>query len=282
MNKKQQLLVEKSGMMTHLKVIDCLKSSGWSVVVSPYYYDGVADLVKEIDIVAEKQFSSAERAHISSVQVNVQLFIECKYVNQEVMLWFDKPDTERAVEALQRDSGLQLAVRTSGDITPDSFRYLKAEKVAKLFTTNSGKEDIIYKALSQSLRSLVYYKQWAPGPVANQFNGHSELVSHIVRYPVVVCDNFKNLKEVVVGEGLSNFVTKDLLDSFLLETNYVYFNKAKTTTINDYFWVDFVDTNYLATFLQSLESEVKGILRAKSFVQHIQQTHQRERSNPGL
>lgn len=266
--KKYQSLVEDSGMITHLKVIDSLRSNGngWSVRVSPYYYDGVADLVKEIDIVAEKQFNSAEFGRISSVQLNVQLFIECKYIKHEVMLWFDKPDKEKAIEALEKDSGLRLAVHASGDILPDSFRYLKAERVAKLFSTNSGKEDLIYKALSQSLRALVYYKQWAPEPIAHKFNGHSEAISHVIRYPVVVCDNFSKLKEINVDANTRAFAVKDLAHSFLLETNYVYFNRNKTSTINDHFWIDFVDADKLESFLRSLDTEAEAILKAKSFL----------------
>ena len=286
MKKSARSLIEKSGMLTHLKVIDILKKSGWSVRVSPYYYDDVAESVREIDIVAEKPFNSAEQRYISTTQLNVQLFVECKYINQDVLLWFDKPNQEKAVEALEKATGLQLAVRHSGDVLPDSFRYYTAEKVAKIFSGNSGREDLIYKALSQSLRALVYYKQWAPGPIENSFNDHPESVNHVVRYPVVVCDNFQNLKELRIGTDSGNLDVSELKGDFLLETNYVYFNKAKTTTIDDYFWIDFVDANKLGQFLQILESEAAAILRAQSFIQDIrrsrQQEQQRERRNPAV
>jgi len=90
------------------------------------------------------------------------------------------------------------------------------------------------------------------------------------------------VKEVQVDATTYAFSTKDLTDPFLLETNYVYFNKAKTNTINDYFWIDFVDANQLKSFLQILEPEVKAILNAMSFLQLSRQNQARERSNPGL
>ena len=271
MNKKTKSQIENSGLMSHLKAIDCLKNNGWSVIVSPYYYDGVSESVREIDIVAEKQFNSFHWAGSSSAQVNVQLFVECKYINQEIVLWFDKTDKDKAVEALGKATGLQIAVRRSGDISPDSFRYYKAENVAKLFSTTSGREDLIYRALSQCLRALVYYTQWAPGPIRNDFNRHPEAISHIVRYPIVVCGNFSNLKKLEF-ESPQNFSAKDLISPFLLETNYVYFNKAKTSAIDDYFWIDFVDLDKLEEFLKNLESEAKAILEAKSLIQNIQRT----------
>lgn len=270
MDKKTQSLIENSGMITHLKVINYLRAKGWTVVISPYYYDGIADSVREIDIVAERQFNSAGLANHSSVQINVQLFIECKYIKQEILLWFDQTDKDKAVEAMEKATGLRLAVRQSGDIVPASFHYYQAQRVAKLFSTNSGKEDLIYKALSQSLRALVYYKQWAPGPIRHNFNGSRETISHIVKYPVIVCDNFANLKELVVDTNTGTFSVKKLESPFLLETNYVYFNKFKTTTIDDYFWIDFLDADHLEPFLKILKSEAEAILDAKAFIQNIQ------------
>lgn len=267
MNEKLQSLVEKSGMVTHLKTVECLKKNGWSVVISPYYYDGTADIVKEIDIIAEKSVDSSEVRYQSSGQVNAQLFIECKYLNQEIVTWFDLVNRVKAIENLQRETGLKIAERRSGDILPEAFHYLRQPKVAKLFSTNINKEDPIYKGISQCLRALVYYKQWSPGPLVNAFMPHREATTRVIRYPVVVCDNFSNLKEFSAGTTTKDYSVGDIKDSFLLETNYVYFNKAKTVTIDEHYLIDFIDANRLETHLCLIEEEVKQICKSLSFLQ---------------
>src|SRR3989344_2842552 len=102
-------LIESSGILTHKKVIDILREQGWKLLISPYYYDNISNTVREIDIIAEKQFSSfSSYSRNSSVQVNVQLFIECKYIKQEIVLWFDNKDIDRAVLKMEKNSGLMI------------------------------------------------------------------------------------------------------------------------------------------------------------------------------
>ena len=267
MTNQTNKLVEDSGILTHLKTVAALKKHGWSLNISSYYYDNVADLVKEIDIVAEKQFNSSDWAGNSSIQVNVQLFIECKYIDKEIVVWFDKMNRQKAIKKLEQNSGLRIADRVSGDIIPNDFHYLPTDKVAKLFSANANKDDVFYKAISQCLRAQVYYEQWAPGPISNPFNNHNEVRTKIVRYPIVICDNFKNIKEVEVNQQSGKFITKDIDESFLLETNYVYFNKDKTATKDDYFLIDFVGIDTLDSWLPILDKEATSVVNSMSFLQ---------------
>ncbi len=266
MDQNEKKIVENSGILTHLKTVACLRKNGWTVNISPYYYDNVSDLIKEIDIIAEKQFNSADR-HDSSVQVNVQLFIECKYVNHEIVFWFDSINKEKAVKRLEEKTDLRILYgsRMSADIGQEKFHYLQSETVAKLFSTSSNKEDLVYKAISQCLRSLVYHEQFVNVPIANEFREDSRADTLIVRYPMVVCDNAENLKEVEVNMGTSEFSTKTAADSFILETNYIYFNKAKSATLDDYFLIDFVSLPGLDGFLKTIEVEAADIVRAMTY-----------------
>ena len=260
-------ILESSGILTHLKVADCLKRHGWSLTISSYYYDDVANLVKEIDIVAEKQFNSYEEAPgLSSRQLNIQLFIECKYINQEVSIWFDQMNRKRALSTLEEEIGMVIAEHHSGDILPEELHYLCAGKVVKLYSTNSNKEDLIYKAISQCLRALVYYKQWADAPISRKFNDHVEVQTKIIRYPVVVCGNFENIKEVEVDSETDKYSVKDLSEAFLLETNYVHLNKEKTAAQDNYFLVDFINVTHLNSFLETINKEGRSLIKAMSFL----------------
>ena len=268
MDQKENTLVENSGMLTHLKTVACLKKNEWSVNISSYYYDNVADLVKEIDIIAEKQFNSAEFGWHSTAPLNVQLFIECKYINKEIVFWFDTVNKDKAMEKIEEETGLQVldGDRVSADITANQFHYLQVEKVAKLFSTNSNNEDLVYKAISQCLRAQVYYEQFANAPIANEFNDRQETSTAIMRYPVVICDNYKNLKEVEVDTETSKFTVKDISDPFLLETNYVYFNKTKSATKDSHFLIDFINLDKFEPFLKVIEIEAAAIVRSMSLL----------------
>jgi hypothetical protein len=252
--KKMNTLVEDSGIITHFKTTKILRKNGWSVLVSPYYHDPISDVVRETDLIAEKQFNSAPYG--ASVQINVQAFIECKFIKQEVVFWFDKMDRKKAVSSLEKETGLDVVDsvirnKSSGDTTPDKFHYFEIDSVAKLFSANSNKEDVIYKAMNQCLHSQIYSRQRGKRPIANEFSQHREVFSTVVQYPVIVCDNFSYLSEVQFSET-GEFTTEKLKNHFILETNYR----------DDYFLIDIVDINYLETFLGQFEKEANSLVYA--------------------
>ena len=249
-------LIEKSGIITHYKVLNVLREKGWSLLVSPYYYDNVAAVTKEIDIVAEKQINSAGFRG-SSVQINIQLFLECKYIDKEIALWYDNIYKDKAISMLEGTTGLKIAYNESGDVVHEKFHYLKNDKVVKLFTSNVNKEDVMYKAISQCLNAKIYYDNWAMGPVMNPFSGIS--FSKIIRYPIIVSDNFSNLKEVKFQKDCP-FSTEQIKDSFLIETNYTHLDRTAKIVKSSYFLIDVVDINYLVKFLDDLELEIKALI----------------------
>lgn len=263
--KTNESLVENSGIITHLQTVDCLKKNGWSVDIGPYYYDNISDSVREIDIVAEKQFNSDEYG--PSVQVNIQLFIECKYIKHKIIFWFDEMNRRKALGLLERNTGLDIVeFRHSGDTSPDKFHYVKdkTKKVAKLFSTDTNIEDIVYKSISQCLRATIYYEQWNNGPVSVPFLENNRVTKKIVRYPVVVCGNFPNVNEVIINCEHDKRHVVEVKNNFLLETNYVFLNKEKTNTETGYFLIDFVDLNNLDIFLKEMEIEAQSIVFSMS------------------
>lgn len=252
---KIKTLIEDSGIILHNKTTNILRNKEWPVMVSPYYYDSITDVVRETDLIAEKQINSTSRAKQSSFQVNIQLFIECKYIKQEIVFWFDSVNKSKAVENLEKETGLSILYgKPAADITTDKFIHLQNEDVAKLFSSNTNREDVIYKAMNQCLHAQIYYREKGKNSIIQPFNSHPRSSSKIIQRPVIVCDNFEKLSKVSFEDD-GSYHTEILENHFILETNYR----------DDYFLIDIVDINYLEQLLFNLEQEAKELMNAYLF-----------------
>ena len=276
---KIKKLIEDSGIITHKKVIDVLREQGWKLLISPYYYDNISNAVREIDIIAEKQFTSVDNWSQSSVQVNVQLFIECKYIKQEIVFWFDNKDIDRAVSKMEKNSGLEILHKRHGaDITIDKFHYLINDKVAKLFSTNANKDDVVYKAITQCLNAQIYYDQWYDCPMHFGFHEHKEVATRILKFPIIICDNFDNLIEVDFDEkDKKPYQTDSISDSFQVETNYTFLDKSQKAK-TEYFLIDVLKLDNINTFLEKLTEEIKAVMQSVDFKRRISQNQKNARS----
>lgn len=262
-NKNIDRLIEESGMITHHKVIEVLRKHGWDVQIAPYYYDNISNTVREIDIVAEKQFYSNSDFSSSSVQRNVQLFIECKYIKQEIIFWFDNINKDGAIKKLERDTGLEiLHARYGADILPDKFHYLSNDKVAKLFSANTNKEDVIYKAITQCLNSKIYYDQWFNRPISRDFSKNPRVDCGIIKYPVIICENFSNFFKAEFKENTYEYSKID--HDFQLEVNYTYLDKTKTAAQGELFLIDVVNYDNIDLYLDTVEKEIGSIMSAQA------------------
>lgn len=257
--KKIKTLLGKSGIPTHLKAIYFLQTKKWPIIVSPYYYDDFAKSAREIDIIAERIFENQDRFFDERAAIVVQLFVECKFISQEILIWFDKFDKNRAVAQLEKETGLRIAYDKAGgyDITWNEFHYLKHERVAKLFSVNANNEDIFYKAISQSLLAKRFYASANRLILKREDRFEYQNISRTIRYPVILCDNFQKLFEVK-----NDHAYEQIPSSFLLE---VYYNFEKSNDGGEYVLIDIVDVNKLDVYLQILEAEIKSLVSAFQF-----------------
>lgn len=249
---KIKTLIEDSGIILHNKATNILRKKEWSVLISPYYQDTITDLVRETDLVAEKQINSSSDniSRHSSFQINIQLFIECKYIKQEIIFLFDKIDKDKAVESLEKETGLQIAHKGRMlDIMNNVFCNLSIDDVAKLFSTNTNKDDVIYKAMNQCLHAQISYRNKGKKSLIIPFNGRPDSSSKVIQRPVIVCDNFEKLFKVDIKDD-GTYQSEVLKNHFVLETNYR----------DDYFLIDIVDINYLEQFLLDIQNEAKRIM----------------------
>ncbi|MDC4224076.1 MAG: hypothetical protein MPW15_07585 [Candidatus Manganitrophus sp.] len=243
-------LVMNSGNSFHCKVLNYLKAKGWTVLISPYYHDNVSDKPREIDLIAEKAFPiSKPLARHPQGTINIKLFIECKYVPQKIVFWFHDKDKDLAEELVIRSTRL-----SKGNSYTKQHHYLNGnDRVAKLFASESKKSEeneIIYKALNQSLNAMVYFSR-----VGSILPTTTVKTLNSINYPVIVCNSFSTFYKVDVD---SETKPSSINDHFQLEVLYAYTdtNEKQRT---DYFLIDVLDFQKMDGFLDSLQSDVKAI-----------------------
>jgi len=254
-NKNEDIksLMTDSGNSFHYRVVDFLREKGWTVEISPYYSDNFTDKPREIDVIAEKEYEVC--GHFGQFQdvvgkISVQLFVECKYITKNTIFWFDKKDIAKAIDRVIKDTPLRDPEKWS---MIKEHRYLKDVQVAKLYSSNLTKnsdqqaDDPIYKALSQSLNAMIYYKD-SP-PIIKQSPRYRGISSSL-KYPVILCNNFdKFYKYDAVLKSDPELIN----DNFSLEINYAYLDKERKHE-REYFLIDIVDFSKIEKLIDEIEN----------------------------
>ena len=241
-------IIHESGNNFHCKVLKHLKENGWYTLVSPYYTDFVTDKPREIDIVAEKSFS--ENSYMTKGNLNVKLYIECKYISQDMVFWFSDKDNYKAKKWVLDNTPI-----TENNIYFKKHHYNNESnnKVAKLFASNTKKQvenETIYKAINQCLNALVYNKN-SYSIIPNQ--KHS--IYQIIHYPIIICNSFDKFYKVEMD---GNNEPEKIEDNFQLEINYAYLDYNKKSR-NQYFLIDFVEFKRLDEILSTIQMDVEAI-----------------------
>ena len=250
-------IINKSGNTFHYKVVDFLRDSGWQVLVSPYYNDGFTEKPREVDIIAEKTFEIKHGISGWLGVINVRLFIECKFITNDTVFWFDKRDRERAIERVIFDTSLDHPERST---LTNNHHYLNGSEVAKLFCSEKGgssETEVMFKAVTQSLNSMIYYKNKPTITISEWADKHRPEIT--LDYPIISCNSFEKFWGI-------NMVKKDgpnkILENFQLEVQYAYLDPGRNSK-NEYYLIDVVDFNLLGKFITSLEGSDIRIVRDK-------------------
>jgi len=257
-------LLEKNANRFHFEVVNFLRDNSWEVLISPYYKDNITEKPREIDIIAEKEFpvkGFPDRFAEKEIgNVNVKLFIECKYIKNSILFWFDKKDEEKARKRVEKDLS-PLKLPESEAATIYKHHYLNKEQVAKLSESTKNKtqeHEIIYKALNQSLNAMIYYKNTPP--IISKVKGNGLSTFKTINYPLILCNSFDKFYRVTNSEGKTKY-SKILGKSFQLEVNYVYFDKLLKGDNVDYFLIDIIDFVKFNDFLHLLKTpEIDSIV----------------------
>ena len=182
---KIQEIIEKSGNDFHLEVAAFLRLQGWEVEVSPYYNDPATSKAREIDIVALKKYSAKDWFSGNSDEFALRLFIECKYIKDANVLWFEKKDVESAVK-LAKDNSILRDLEYHGlqdvsTLPPKIHHYIQEGEVMRL-GSKAGNTDPLYEAMNGCLNAMIFYKE-------HQYSG----ISNTIDFPIIAVDSFNNL-----------------------------------------------------------------------------------------
>ncbi len=262
-------IISKSGNDLHQDVVDLFRMNEWEVKSSPYYNDPATNKPREIDIIAKKKISMREWAGDDSRDISVQLYIECKHISGNNVIWFE-PKNISAAEQLAKNNTILHAVEHVGLYSSDRpsrpHHYIEENDVAKRWD-KEGHTDGLYDAMNGSLNGLIFFKE----------NSHLSPERYIVNYPVIVVDSYTNLYRRDVSHA-SGYTA--ITESFQIEVDYSYTDKDKVSK-TAYFLIDVVEKAGLKKFITKLESTDMEILTQRLAFQIRQSAfmQRRERNN---
>ncbi|MFA6254883.1 MAG: hypothetical protein WC675_02470 [Patescibacteria group bacterium] len=243
-----QKIIDNSGNTLHSQVITFLRSLGWYILVSPYYNDNQTAKPREIDIIAEKRLDVIEWEQRYGFLI-IQLFIECKYINNSIVFWFDNKNTNAAEDMIVNNTCLP---HHKDNITIDQHHHFEDKKVAKLFSSSASLQKLheneeFYRALNQTLNGMVYYKNRGgfsinPKPIRERYK------QEVIHYPIILCNNFEKIFRINIGEDKYSKLEDNY---FELEVNYSYITNGSQEH-NEYFLIDVVDFTKFEEYLKKL------------------------------
>lgn len=241
-------LVGESGNSFHCRVANALRDRGWTTVMSSYYIDAGTDKAREVDLIVEKAYRvDFEQGRPKTIRL--RLYVECKYITQHVVFWFDSRDDDRAHGWLYRNTPF----RKDNTLLSEHHHMRGVTSVAKLFASEGKRNednDPIFRALNQVLNGYVHNKGGELLIPARNTEGVT-----LLEYPVIVFSDFSLFYRTDVKQSREPVLIDD---NFLLELNYAFVDKQKNGR-RDYFLVDMVAFDGLNTFLQSLDHEIKHV-----------------------
>lgn len=248
MDKKLKELILKSGNNLHTEVADLLKKLGWDVEISNYYYDDTADKPREIDIVA----SRVETVNYSnsSSDFKVFLFIECKYLTEEVAFRIYDNSKENGRSAILSHNFSVDILEETNTALAHNHHYVSIDKIGKLFDSKNNNE--IFNAFTSTAKSLMFFKERRN--VKGMF------------YPIVVYDGIPGIYEIKDNDfsDLDNLKSKETL---VFHFNYSYRSAISNQLKHQSFCIDFVHKSKLEEFIHKiLEPEIKQVNKFGGFL----------------
>lgn len=246
--------IKTSGNNLHLDVANKLRELDWEVTISPYYLDDTSEKAREIDIVATKPmvYSKGMNTNLQQEEFYAKLFIECKYIDSDVIFWKDQISDVNIKHATQYAINISQ-IGGKLDQINEKFHYSKFQKdkcISKLFTNipkpQKSTEDVIYQSFNQSLKSLIHFRS-------------VNLSSKTIYYPVVIYKLREGSLLLTYDKSIDE--TKEVKNQSL-EVFYT-FKANDGNAVSKFFIVDFVDFSKLENYINTINVdmiEVRSVL----------------------
>jgi len=254
MSDQFQKILDTNGNSHHARVVSAFRALDWQALVSPYYSDNFTNKAREIDVIAEKDHPAEDMVD-RYAPIRTRLFLECKYIPQETVLWFDNKDMTRTSDLIDSMFGAETKRYTQERI---NYTYGEDVAVAKLFgsTSKNSENESLATAINQCLNALIYYRNETTAPVPGGMG-----LSTTLSYPVIVCNSFDNFRKASMLD--SKIPLEEVTQPFQLEVNYAYLDEKKKPQ-NEFFLIDVITIDQIAQYTQELKK--KDVLQAAQMV----------------
>lgn len=239
-NKLEELSeIKPDGNDFQYKVKKALTDVDWNVRMSPYYNDSFSEKPREIDIIAEKVFLPEQNSIYHSTVI-VRLFIECKYITEQTIFWFEKKEIEKAERVVDATRSFN---KVSGNFKVGiNHHYLSDNLIAKLYKTEgkNSEGDPIFKAINQCLNATIYYRD-SHTDLRKKYNHMSP---RELNYPVIICNSFDKFikKDTTTDDSRVSKIN----ELFQLEIDYAYI--SKNIPKEELFYIDVLSINMINSF----------------------------------
>lgn len=254
-----QEILNTNGNNHHSKVVSKFRSLGWQSLVSPYYSDNFTDKAREIDVIVERDYSIQDIDRYDPLRV--RFFLECKYIAQETVLWFDKKDMHRTRELLD---SLFNAETQKYQYKVNTYHYGEDVPVAKLFGSKGGRaeeNEVLSKAINQCLNAFIYYRNETTAPIPR-----GQSLSSTISYPVIVCNSFDKFRRASMSDQTAPLEV--ITEPFQLEVNYAYLDREKRPQ-NEFFLIDVITIDQIEDYIKKIEakdvSEESSAIRVRAY-----------------
>jgi hypothetical protein len=246
-------IVKNSGNNFHYNVVEALRKDKWVVEVSPFYNDHFSQKPREIDLIAEKWFKPEGT---NNAFVIVRFFIECKFILDPTVFWLDNRNKKRAEEVIRKSGNFH---DPSNILVKEGHHYLSQTKIAKLFESNSKKTqdgELVYKAITQSLNSLIYYRKKKP----HDYDEYaSKYAVSVLDYPLIISNSFTNF---FGKDTTTNSEIIQLIEPFQLEVRYAYFDQMLPR--EETFYIDILSLEMIDIFIKNIVDNDVELARQKA------------------
>lgn len=237
-------IVNLSGHNLHLRIASILEKEGWKVAISPYYVDDLTDKPREIDIVARKYFTYESRADKEQKTFYLVLVIDCKHLNQNVVIWGKENQLKGQAIFTNMENRLSKLTESSENWS----RYSKYWGVGRLISEGS-KSNSLQEGILQAVKATLDVFRTSNSPS--------------VFFPAVVYELEENVKISSVGNMAFGDTKPKAIDAdWIFHINYAYLDYTLAPSGKRRqrdFYVDLVEEKNFIDFLHKLDEEGNAI-----------------------
>lgn len=265
--------LKNSSNKLHFRIKSEIENLGWSVSISPYFYDDTTEKPREIDIVAYKKFPINDvyenQKRISDI--HTFLFIECKWFPNNIYFWVENYKKEEVRASILID-GLDKEKIFKESNLLNEHHYFVDKKNAKLWDVSGDHQNkLIFDAITKSVKTLIFEQEYKKDYDKK----------YVFYYPVVVYGGLNNFYLIENENQIIKEETFNAVEDLIFYLNYSYKRKDGSFKPQG-FCVDIINEKNIQKFIKKVEREADIVSDYLSLEREISRsTLNKNRQNMG-